>query len=107
MYIFLKVLSKSVADGIFFYREEYTMTKEQFKDTKITKEMIRLFNSSFDVLNGRHYGESITKENWDGKKEVEFCYILNSIHPELFIHIYIFLKITCIIEIEGISPGIR
>jgi len=54
------------------------MTKDAFKDTKITEEMIRLFNTSFDILNGRHYGESITKENWEIKKEVEFCHILKS-----------------------------
>ncbi|EFX65944.1 hypothetical protein DAPPUDRAFT_332699 [Daphnia pulex] len=72
--------SEFTAAGFEYYRIDLGI--ELFKNTEPTVDMVRLLNAAFDVMNGRHRDESISKEYWKEKHKLLYK-MLNVLHELL------------------------
>jgi hypothetical protein len=88
----VQLLSKSVANGIKYFRTVNVETMDEFrgkfkwkssislnisincvaltKGSAQTEEMIRILDSVFDIMNGRWSKEAINHDNWPQKRQV-------------------------------------
>ncbi|XP_032797117.2 uncharacterized protein LOC116933455 [Daphnia magna] len=70
----VQILSNSVADCLRRYRlANEVELATQFKDSEALEDLVRLLNSSFDIMNFRRPIDGITDSNWngpDGRREV-------------------------------------
>ncbi len=72
------MLSKSVADLFQFYRtqDKDKELAERSRDSEETEDFFRLINDTFDIINRRCKKYGITRENWEGQKDVSMHYHL-------------------------------
>jgi hypothetical protein len=60
-YIYIKLFLESTAAGFEYYRIDLGI--KLLKNTEPAVDMVRILNAAFDVMNGRHRDEFISKEN--------------------------------------------
>ncbi|KZR95747.1 Uncharacterized protein APZ42_010307, partial [Daphnia magna] len=53
-----------------FLRED-KKTAHLFNGSEATEKLTKLINDTFDIMNGRHKGESINGNNWNNLVEME------------------------------------
>ena len=66
------MFSRSVSDALLFLRTVSPDHAEAFKDTAPTQEMCAELNEVFDILNGRHPKDGLTRKNWIEKRQVRY-----------------------------------
>ncbi|KAK4017132.1 hypothetical protein OUZ56_032084 [Daphnia magna] len=65
-----QLYSKHMAMALKFLRED-KKTAHLFNGSEATEKLTKLINDTFDILNGRHKGESINGNNWNNLVEME------------------------------------
>ncbi|KAK4027069.1 hypothetical protein OUZ56_016088 [Daphnia magna] len=71
-----QLYSKHMAMALKFLRED-KKTAHLFNGSEATEKLTKLINDTFDIMNGRHKGESINGNNWNNLVEMEErCFIV-------------------------------
>ncbi|KAK4035951.1 hypothetical protein OUZ56_028029 [Daphnia magna] len=65
-----QLYSKHMAMALKFLRED-KKTAHLFNGSEATEKLTKLINDTFDIMNGRHKGESINGNNWNNLVEME------------------------------------
>ncbi|KAK4037850.1 hypothetical protein OUZ56_029876 [Daphnia magna] len=65
-----QLYSKHMAMALKFLRED-RKTAHLFNGSEATEKLTKLINDTFDIMNGRHKGESINGNNWNNLVEME------------------------------------